>query len=164
MGIVKKLEEIQKNLKAPKGQFNKFGGYNYRSCEDILQALKPHLNDAALTITDDIIQIGDRFYIKATVTLIDSAGETISSSAMAREALTKKGMDDAQITGSASSYARKYALSGMFLLDDTKDADATNKHGKEPKKPFNKSEKLLGELRLLCKKHGADNVQNTLSL
>ena len=119
---MKLLNEIQKNLKAPKGQYNNFGKYSYRSCEDILEAVKPLLGETVLLITDEIVQIGDRYYIKATVTLKDDVGE-ISVSAFARESLTKKGMDESQITGAASSYARKYALNGLFCIDDTKDAD-----------------------------------------
>lgn len=127
-----KLNEIQQKLKAPKNQKNTFGNYNYRSCEDILEAVKPLLGDATLTITDEIVEVGGRVYVKATATLKDGAIET-KTTAFARESETKKGMDDSQITGSASSYARKYALNGLFLIDDTKDADATNKHEKEEK-------------------------------
>lgn len=136
MGIYAKLRFIQTNLKVPKSQRNHFGNYNYRSCEDILEALKPHLDSqlCVLTITDEIIQIGDRYYIKATATLTDTeTGKSISTQAFAREEDTKKGMDASQLTGAASSYARKYALNGLFCIDDTKDADATNKHGQEDK-------------------------------
>ncbi len=124
---MKELIEIQSALKAPKGQRNNFGKYNYRSCEDILEAVKPLLQNAVLTLSDDVVQVGDRIYVKATATLI--AGEsTISVTAMAREAMAQKGMSDPQVTGSASSYARKYALNGLFAIDDTKDDDATNNH------------------------------------
>jgi len=128
---MKELTEIQAQLKAPKNQFNAFGKYKYRSCEDILEALKPLLlaQKCHLTITDDIVHIGDRYYIRATAKLSNGT-ESIEVSAMAREAADKKGMDDSQITGSTSSYARKYALNGLFLIDDTRDADATNDHGK----------------------------------
>ena len=121
------LGEIQSELKAPKGQYNKFGGYAYRSCEDILEAVKPLLKKAGavLTITDEIEFIGGRWYVRA-IAKFRVGAEEIETSAFAREAETKKGMDDSQITGSASSYARKYALNGMFCIDDTKDADATN--------------------------------------
>lgn len=121
---MKKLINIQHDLKAPKGNYNSFGKYKYRSCEDILEAVKPLLarEECTLTITDDIIQVGDRFYIKATARITDGT-ETVEVSAMAREAAEKKGMDDSQVTGTASSYARKYALNGLFLIDDTKDAD-----------------------------------------
>lgn len=127
-----KLAKIQSTLKAPKSQYNKFGNYNYRSAEDILEAVKPILaqNGCVLTLSDDIVMIGERFYIKATATLSDGS-DSISTSAWAREDESKKGMDGAQITGSASSYARKYALNGLFCIDDTKDSDATNTHGKE---------------------------------
>lgn len=127
-----KLSEIQQKLKAPKGQENKFGGYKYRSCEDILEAVKPLLGDATLTLTDDIVEIGGRIYVKATATF--TGEDTHTTTAFAREAETKRGMDESQITGSASSYARKYALNGLFCIDDTKDADATNDHGKAPAK------------------------------
>jgi hypothetical protein len=123
------LSKIQSLVKAPKGQVNKFGNYKYRSCEDIVEAVKLVINPLGyyLTITDEIVSIGERIYVKATATL--SNGEyTFTASAYAREEETKKGMDAAQITGSASSYARKYALNGLFAIDDTKDADATNTH------------------------------------
>ena len=126
MGIYEKLVMIQGELKAPKGQFNNYGGYKYRSCEDILEAVKPLLvkYNAALTISDSVELIGTRYYIKATARLADTEnGETIENTAYAREAEVKKGMDDSQITGTASSYARKYALNGLFCIDDTKDAD-----------------------------------------
>lgn len=117
-----RVAKIQRELKAPKNQHNKFGGFNYRSCEDILEALKPILNGLVLTISDDIVPCGDRVYVKATVTVTDGTN-SLSNTALAREAVTKKGMDDSQITGTASSYARKYALNGLWLIDDTKDAD-----------------------------------------
>lgn len=128
---MKKLVAVQAALKAPKGQFNKFGGYKYRSCEDILEAVKPLLLEQGLqlTITDEPVEVGGRIYIKATATVTDGS-ETATVSGYAREAETKKGMDESQITGTASSYARKYALNGLFLIDDTKDADATNDHRK----------------------------------
>ena len=121
-------------MKAPKGQTNKFGGYRYRSAEDILEALKPLLGEwgCSLVIQDDMVEVGGRVYVKASANLIDNETESVlSTSAFAREAEAKKGMDDAQITGSASSYARKYALNGLFAIDDTKDPDATNTHGKD---------------------------------
>jgi len=121
---MEKLLAIQTELKAPKGQFNSFGKYKYRSCEDILEALKPLLSkaDYTLTLTDEIVEVGGRVYIKATATIRDGL-KTASVTAFARESLSKKGMDESQITGTASSYARKYALNGMFLIDDTQDAD-----------------------------------------
>lgn len=133
---MKKLVAVQTALKAPKGQFNKFGGYKYRSCEDILEAVKPLLLEQGLqlTITDEPVEVGGRIYIKATATVTDGS-ETAAVSGYAREAETKKGMDESQITGTASSYARKYALNGLFLIDDTKDADATNDHQKPKAAP-----------------------------
>lgn len=130
---MKELINIIAELKAPKGQFNEFGKYKYRSCEDILEAVKPLCvkNNVLLTITDDIVLIGDRFYVKATATVTNLDGVCVSASALAREEDTKKGMDGSQVTGASSSYARKYALNGLFCIDDTKDADATNTHGKE---------------------------------
>ena len=125
------LVEIQNKLKAPKSQRNNFGKYNYRSCEDILEAVKPLLGESCLTLSDDIILVGDRIYVKSTATLKVKDVE-ISVTAMAREADTQKGMSAPQVTGSASSYARKYALNGLFAIDDTKDDDATNTHGQNP--------------------------------
>ena len=136
------MQSIQSELKAPKGQTNKFGGYSYRSAEDILEAVKPLLNkyDCFLTVSDEIVEVGARVYVKATATVHESHSDPIAvTTAFAREAEVKKGMDEAQITGSASSYARKYALNGLFAIDDTKDPDATNKHGKDTPKPVNKS-------------------------
>lgn len=142
MNLHEKLVNIQQNLKAPKNQFNSFGKYHYRSCEDILEAVKPLLNGAILTITDDIVLIGDRYYVKAHVALIDSDGESIvSATAFAREEQDKKGMDGSQITGAASSYARKYALNGLFLIDDTKDADTQNNTKKGDQEPPKDAEK-----------------------
>lgn len=127
---MKELLAIQSALKAPKNQYNKFGGYKYRSCEDILEAVKPLLAEekSVLTLSDDMIMLGNRFYIKATATIKNSTGGEVSTTSYARETEARKGMDDSQITGSTSSYARKYALNGLFLIDDTKDADATNNH------------------------------------
>ena len=132
--IYKKLMLVQSKLKAPKNQYNSFGKYSYRSCEDILEGLKPLLNEveAIITLNDEVVNIGERFYIKAIATFIDIAtGEKVEVSALAREDETKKGMDLAQVTGSVSSYARKYALNGLFAIDDTKDSDSTNKHDKD---------------------------------
>lgn len=126
---MKELIAIQAELKAPKGQMNKFGGYKYRSCEDILEAVKPLLqkHNAALTLTDDIIQIGGDVFVKATATFYAESSAPVAVSAFARHPREKKGMDDSQITGAASSYARKYALNGLFCIDDTRDAD-TNEY------------------------------------
>ena len=129
-----KLIAIQSNLKAPKNQFNSFGGYSYRSAEDVLEAVKPLLKEVGctLTISDEIVVVADRVYVKATATLSDGK-DNISTTAFAREEESKKGMDAAQITGAASSYARKYALNGLFCIDDTKDPDSTNKGEQETK-------------------------------
>ena len=127
MAVHKKLTKIQTEIKAPKNLYNSFGKYHYRNAESICEAVKPFLakEDCSLTIEDDVVQIGDRFYIKATVTLTDNKdGDSVSVSALARESVDKKGMDSSQVTGATSSYARKYALNGLFLLDDTKDADS----------------------------------------
>ena len=130
---MKKLMDVQKKLKAPKGQFNKFGGYHYRSCEDILEAAKPLCVEAGLllTVSDEVVMIGERYYVKATAKVADGTNE-FSVTAYAREEETKKGMDGSQITGTASSYARKYALNGLFCIDDTKDAD-TNEYTEKTK-------------------------------
>lgn len=135
--IYSKLSNIQQELKAPKGQRNDFGKYNYRSCEDILEAVKPICakNKTTLVLSDSLENIGERYYIKATATLYDiENNEEISNTAYAREEEIKKGMDGSQITGTASSYARKYALNGLFNIDDTKDAD-TNEYHKQTNEP-----------------------------
>lgn len=130
--LVKKVSEIQSKLKAPKGQFNKFGNYAYRNQEDILEAVKPLLGDLVLTIGDEIVAVQgtNRIYVKSTATITNGT-DSISNVAYAREAEAAKGMSESQLTGSASSYSRKYALNGLFLIDDTKDDDATNTHGKD---------------------------------
>ena len=131
MKIYEQLANVQHELKCNKSLYNSFGKYSYRSTELIMEAVKPLLfsNDLCLTITDSIELIGDRFYIKATATIYNKEGEQISTTAYAREEEGKKGMDASQVTGSTSSYARKYALNGLLAIDDTKDADATNTHG-----------------------------------
>ena len=129
---MKKLIEVQSKLRAPKNQLNKFGGYNYRSTEDIVEAVKPLLKEQGLflNITDEIVLVGERYYIKATASISD--GETsASSTGWAREEENKKGMDSMQLTGATSSYARKYALNGLLAIDDTKDSDDLNKGEKE---------------------------------
>lgn len=125
---MKELIVIQSELKAPKSQFNKFGGYKYRKAEDILEAVKPLLNKqkCTLTITDDIVMVGNRIYVKATATIKNEKGEFETTTGWAREEETKKGMDGSQITGASSSYARKYALNGLFAIDDNADSDTTN--------------------------------------
>ena len=129
MSLYAKLEKIQKELNAPKNQYNSFGKYHYRSCEDILGAVKPLLDGCALVVTDEMQLIGDRFYLVATARISDGK-DSIEAKGYAREELQKKGMDAAQLTGATSSYARKYALNGLFAIDDTKDSDATNDHGR----------------------------------
>lgn len=151
--------EIQKELKAPKGQFNKFGNYKYRSCEDIIEAVKPIAakHKCAVMISDDIVEVGGRVYVKATASLV-SDSERVETTGFARESETRKGMDDSQITGSASSYARKYALNGLFAIDDTKDADATNQHDDNPTvKIDSKIKKEVFEQTLSCLENGDDN-------
>lgn len=125
---MKELITIQSELKAPKSQFNKFGGYKYRKAEDILEAVKPLLakQKCTLTITDDVVLIGNRIYVKATATIKNEKGECETTTGWAREEETKKGMDGSQITGASSSYARKYALNGLFAIDDNADSDTTN--------------------------------------
>lgn len=132
-----KLSNIQFELKSPKSQYNSFGKYKYRNQEDILESVKPLLNQYKLcmSVSDDIVEVGGRIYVKATVRIYNDTCEEITT-AFAREEENKKGMDSAQLTGATSSYARKYALNGMFLIDDTKDSDATNTHGKELEKPI----------------------------
>jgi hypothetical protein len=126
-----KLQQIQCELVAPKNLENKFGGYRYRSAEGILEAVKPYLekHQAILTVTDEMVEVGGRVYVKATATFM-ADDQTVTTTAFAREPESRKGMDDAQVTGATSSYARKYALNGLFCIDDTKDADALNDHGK----------------------------------
>lgn len=125
---MKELIAIQSELKAPKSQFNKFGGYKYRKAEDILEAVKPLLakQKCTLIITDDVVLIGNRIYVKATATIKNEKGECEATTGWAREEETKKGMDGSQITGASSSYARKYALNGLFAIDDNADSDVIN--------------------------------------
>lgn len=152
MTLKEKLMKIQIELKAPKNLYNSFGNYNYRNAESILEALKPFEKKYKVTITicDEMVGILDRVYVKAIVSLKDIESDSeICSVAYARESLTKKGMDDSQITGTASSYARKYALSGLFLLDDTKDADSDEYH-EQTKPDFSKYEKLAPRKALVA--------------
>lgn len=176
MNIFEKLLAIQQELKAPKGQYNSFGKYNYRSCEDILEAVKPICAkyNTVLTVSDELVYMGDRYYIKATARLIDTEfpvgydvstqipnvskavlekHNSIENTAFAREEETKKGMDGSQITGTASSYARKYALNGLFCIDDTKDAD-TDEYKKQEMKPEPKvTQVTVGKLLELSSKY-----------
>lgn len=156
----KKLMNIQSELKAPKGQYNSFGKYKYRSCEDILEAVKPVLakHGCTLTISDSIELIGDRFYVKATATLSDTdSDKSISVSAYAREPQDKKGQDSSQVTGATSSYARKYALNGLFCIDDTKDAD-TDEHRQQLEKGGRKAEQKQQKPAALTKDELMDKV------
>lgn len=144
MNIYEKLSEIQNELKAPKSQHNAFGKYNYRNCEDILEAVKPlcKKNKAVLLLSDTIQNIADRYYVVAGAVLQDlESNESVTVTAYAREEETKKGMDGSQITGASSSYARKYALNGLFNIDDTKDSDATNKDDEPKSQPKQKSQR-----------------------
>lgn len=138
MSVYEKLSKVQSELKAPKGQYNSFGKYKYRSCEDILEAVKP-LNakhGVVLTVSDEVVEISNRFYVKATATLVDiESGEKVTNTALAREDDAKKGMDGSQITGTASSYARKYCLNGLYCIDDTKDADTDEYRAQQERKP-----------------------------
>ena len=161
MAVYEKLMSIQQELKAPKGQYNAFGKYSYRSCEDIVEAVKPLAGKvkAVLTITDRVELVGERYYIIATATLMDAeTGEKISVTSQAREEDSKKGMDAAQVSGAASSYARKYALNGLFAIDDTKDSDATNT-GAATQKPQRTSPTLCKDcgvkIRNAAKKDGS---------
>lgn len=159
-----KLMNIQQELKAPKGQYNSFGKYAYRSCEDILEAVKPLLKKekVVLTISDELQYIGNRYYIKANATLIDTESDsTISNSAYAREEETKKGMDGSQITGASSSYARKYALNGLFGIDDNKDSDTTNIQSKEEKEDKKASPK---QIELIQKYYQGENLTKLLEV
>lgn len=151
--LYKKMQEIQTHLKAPKNLYNSFGKYNYRNAEGICEAVKPLLAEHGLilTLSDELVAVGERYYVKATATICSNAEEKLSVSAFARESFDKKGMDGSQITGTASSYARKYALNGLFLLDDTKDADTD-----EYKQIGLVSEKQLEKLKQLCKEAGRE--------
>lgn len=172
MNIYEKLLNIQLELKAPKSQYNGFGKYSYRSCEDILEALKPCLKQFNLTVilTDNLVEVNGRNYVQATVTLIDidDPKQQIVNTAFAREEETKKGMDGSQITGASSSYARKYALNGLFAIDDNKDSDSTNK-GEEKKtkdkveaKPVSKKQLAINCILKLDKFVELDNIMAAL--
>lgn len=165
-----KILKIQSELKAPKGQYNSFGKYKYRSCEDILEAVKPLLkeNKLIMNITDELVYIGERYYIKATAVITDiENGEQFINTAYAREEDTKKGMDGSQITGTASSYARKYALNGLFLIDDTKDADTDEYHNQNNKMITKAQIKKIGELvediPAMLNYYNIDKIENMTS-
>ena len=168
MSVYKKLIEVQSKLKAPKNQYNSFGKYSYRNCEDILEALKPILKEvgATIIISDEVVPVNERYYVKATVKFIDTeTGEVVEASANAREEDNKKGMDSSQLTGSTSSYARKYALNGLFAIDDTKDSDFTNTHDKEDKKKTLEviSEAQAKRMYMLAKGKDPDVIKQILS-
>ena len=160
MKIEQKLLMIQQKLNVPKGNYNSFGKYSYRSCEDILEAVKPLLAETktVLTVTDDMVAMDGRFYIKATARLADTeSDEVISNTAFARESEAKKGMDESQVTGSTSSYARKYALNGLFCIDDVKDADTRDNREEDQKKRDEVAKQTIDStkaesLRNRCKK------------
>ena len=154
-----KLGIVQKTLNAPKNLFNKFGKYKYRSCEGILEAVKPLLDGCTVMLSDSIESVLDRVYVKATATFTDGISK-IEVTAFARESETKKGMDDSQITGTASSYARKYALNGLFLIDDTKDADDTNKHETLTASQFGELETLLNSSSLKDDERYRKEIEN----
>lgn len=153
-----RLSEIQANLNAPKNQYNSFGKYKYRSCEDILEGVKPLLNGLFLSISDDIVLIGDRYYVKATATITDGENSH-SASAMAREEENKKGMDSAQVTGATSSYARKYCLNGLFGIDDAKDADTDEHKQQQNATPEQKQSQSQAQKR----QHDARSPQQLLT-
>lgn len=149
MTVYEALGEVQFKLKAPKTQRNSFGGYNFRSAEDILEAVKPLLHEvcAVVNLSDEVLPVGDRFYVVATAIFSTYDGEQVAVQGWAREQDERKGMDASQVTGSASSYARKYALNGLFAIDDEKDADATNTHGKDAPSKATKQQRTAKEPR-----------------
>lgn len=164
---MKELIKIQSELKAPKGQVNKFGNYNYRSLEDIMEALKPLLlaNNCFVTVSDQIeVVTEDRIYVKATATITNSEGLTVSTTAFAREPFDKKGADASQITGAASSYARKYAMNGLFAIDDTKDADATNNHEHEQQAQPKRVQKQKQEMTIEQAREAIEEAKDLSSL
>lgn len=164
--MYQKIINIQQKLKAPKTQRNNFGNYNYRSCEDILEAVKPLLeeNKCFLVITDEIINLGNRYYVKATAKLINDDGALIAeNNGIAREEESKKGMDGSQITGASSSYARKYALNGLFGIDDTKDSDYTNTTVDEVKATFSQAKEIKTPTMDEVKQYLMDKQYTTFS-
>ena len=156
LSIREKLSFVQTSLAAPKSQYNGFGKYNYRNCEDILEALKPHLKklECCVKLEDEIVLVGDRYYVKATAFFIDNkTDQYMTTQAFARESETKKGMDDSQVTGATSSYARKYALNGLFAIDDTKDADNfdnSKKDSSPPKQSAKVNAKIETPILTIC--------------
>ena len=166
-----KIVKVQSDLKAPKGQYNSFGKYRYRSCEDILESVKPILAKYGLfiNVSDDIMMVGDRYYIKATATISDGENK-LQSTAYARESVEKKGMDESQVTGTASSYARKYALNGLLAIDDAKDADTDEYAGKASDKPSEGSQQSTPRLatpkqvEILKGRYTGDNLKKLLDV
>lgn len=159
------VNQVQLKLNAPKTNFNSFAKYKYRSCEDILQALKLVLGSLVVTISDEIIPVGDRVYVKATATISDGVNE-VSTTGYAREQVSKKGQDESQITGAASSYARKYALNGLFLIDDTKDADSQdNSQQKQPDKASLPAKELeaLSSIKALIHNNDSQGIKDLWS-
>lgn len=167
MNVYEKLQHVQSILKAPKSQYNNFGNYYYRNCEDIQEAAKPIMQEvkAVLVVGDELVMVGDRYYIKATARFVDcESGEVVENTSYAREELDKKGMDASQITGSSSSYARKYALNGLFCIDDTKDADTAqeditrkeDKRSGENKQSKKLNESQVNDLIAECQRTGKD--------
>lgn len=159
------LIEIQSALRAPKTQYNKFGGYSYRKAEDILEALKPLLKEhkCLLVLTDDIVEIGDRIYVKSVATITNEKGASVQATGFAREEETKKGMDGSQITGAASSYARKYALNGLFAIDDNQDVDTTNVGTSGASEASSDIAKAMAELAKSKTKQDLQSIAKTYS-
>ena len=163
---MKELLQIQSELKAPKGQFNDYGKYKYRSCEDILEAVKPILKkcNCTLLLSDSLVYVGDRYYIKATATLVNAEGKSVSTESYAREEETKKGMDASQITGASSSYARKYALNGLLCIDDNKDSDTTNIGDNAPAAPAKASKEDNAEVdKAIAEINGAKSKEELIN-
>lgn len=169
------LSQIQSKLHVPKGNVNQFGKYKYRTCGDILEAVKPLLNGHSVKLSDELVQVGDRYYVKATASLLNGSGEVVASTtAFAREAQDKKGMDESQITGMASTYARKYALNGLFAIDDTEDADSMNNDDRAASGPITPTtgawERVSDDMQIYLKELAgevkgfmeADNVQGAV--
>lgn len=156
---MKELSKIQAKLNAPKSQYNNFGKYSYRNAEDILAAVKPFEEElnVDLTLSDDIVVVGERIYVKATATLTNEKGETRQTTAFAREPQTKKGMDDSQVTGASSSYARKYALNGLFAIDDTKDADSMDNRQQEKSTTAKSKDPLNSTFGAISKQYQQQN-------
>lgn len=162
---MKELITIQSELKAPKSQFNSFGGYKYRKAEDILEAVKPLLakEKCTLVLTDEVVCVGNRIYVKSLATLKNNSGETETSVGYAREEETKKGMDGSQITGASSSYARKYALNGLFAIDDNADSDTTNTYTKSETSTQQASQSAVQQAASVASKYNPNNLQEAMN-